>query len=321
MRILITGAGGYVGRHLLQTLLLSPARELHGTYRTIPSYSLPAGCTWHQVDLNSLLACHELIKSVQPEQIYHLAGNIRAGRASDADAKAAWHDNLQATINLYESCIRDGVFPRIVFVSTGAIYGDTSGNAPLTEDSPLHPVTHYAKSKAEADRLSGTYWTKSQLPVIRARLFNYLGPGQDEQTALSRFGYDLARLELKQANPAVLHVGNLQAERDFTDITDVVRALTLLMQHGQPGEAYNVASGISYPMRWYVKEMIKMVSIPIEVRSDRQLFRHAETQRLQVDISKLQWCTGWRTTVKIQDSLRTLLDSCRATVASEVQSR
>src|SRR4029077_18258672 len=165
------------------------------------------------------------------------------------------------------------------------------------------------------DMFSSKCWVEDGLPIIRARLFNYLGPGQDEQTALSRFAHELARLERPKASPPILNVGNLDAERDFTDIADLIRALMLLMEQGVPGEAYNVASGISHPMRWYLDELVKQVHVSVEVRTDPTLLRTAEAQRLQVDISKLQTRTGWKPTVPLHQTLAAMLETCRATVA------
>jgi GDP-4-dehydro-6-deoxy-D-mannose reductase len=315
VRILVTGALGYVGRHLSQVLLLRNDIELHGTYRTTKHHSLSPRMTLHHIDLCGQLPTTDLINGLQPEKIYHLAGNIQASRGIDRRDPAAERDNFGATLNLYRACLRLTKLPKIVFTSTGAVYGQSAGI--ITETLTLKPLNAYAASKATADMFSSKCWVEDGLPVVRARLFNYLGPGQDEQTALSRFAHELARLERRKASPAILNVGNLDAERDFTDIADLVRALMLLMEQGEPGEAYNVASGISHPMRWYLDELIKQVRLPVEVRTDPTLLRTAEAQRLQVDISKLQGQTGWKPTIPLHQTLAAMMETCRATVAKE----
>ncbi len=318
VRILVTGALGYMGQYLCDTLSRQSGVELHGTYRTVRHHSLSQRMTLHHIDLCGQLPTTDLINRVQPEHIYHLAGNIQASRGIDRRDPAAERDNFGATLNLYRACLRLTKLPKIVFASTGAVYGQSAGI--MTETLTLKPLNAYAASKATADMFSSKSWVEDGLPIIRARLFNYLGPGQDEQTAMSRFAHELARLERSQASPAILNVGNLDAERDFTDIADLVRALTLLMERGEPGEAYNVASGISHPMRWYLDELIKQVRIPVEVRTDPTLLRTAEAQRLQVDISKLQAHTGWKPTVPLHQTLAAMMETCRATVAKEGQS-
>ncbi|MFT3879725.1 MAG: GDP-mannose 4,6-dehydratase [Gemmatales bacterium] len=308
-----------MGQYLCRTLSEDHGNELHGTYRTARPHSLSQSVTLHQIDLCDQLPTIDLINRVQPEQIYHLAGNIQAGRGTDLHDPVAARDNFSATLFLYMACLRLKKLPKIVLASTGAVYGQPAGI--MTETLPLKPLNAYAHSKAGADMLSSKCWVEDGLPVVRTRLFNYLGPGQDEQTALSRFAHELARLERSNASPAILNVGNLDAERDFTDIDDLVRALRLLMKLGEPGEAYNVASGVSRPMRWYLDELIKQVRIPIEVRTDPTLIRTAEAQRLQVDISKLQTLTGWKPTLPLHQTLAAMMETCRATVAKEGKTR
>lgn len=318
VRILVTGALGYVGQHVCWTLCEDKSVELHGTYRT-KRLAVDKRCQLHQLDLNDRAATTKLVQQLQPQQIYHLAGNIHAGRIPGSGIRASWNDNLLGTLNLFDACIEAKLAPRIVLASTGAIYGESADGKPILETIELRPMNSYAASKAAADLAGHQYWKANRLPIVRARLFNYLGAGQDESTALSRFAYQLTRLERSNASPAILNVGNLEAERDFTDIADLVRALMLLMERGEPGEAYNVATGVSHPMRWYLDELIKQVRIPIDVRTDPTLVRTAEAQRLQVDISKLQALTGWKPTVPLNQTLSSMMETCRAVVAKESQ--
>jgi len=306
-----------VGQHLCWTLCEDQGVELHGTYRSNRFHASDKRCQLHQLDLNDAGATARFIQDLQPQQICHLAGNIHAGRTTGTDVRASWNDNLLGTLNLFDACIGTNLVPRIVLASTGAIYGESIDGKAITETTELRPLNAYAASKAAADLAGHQYWKANRLPIVRARLFNYLGAGQDESTALSRFAYQLARLERNNASPAILNVGNLDAERDFIDIADLVRALMLLMERGAPGEAYNVASGVSHPMRWYLDELIKQVRIPVEVRTDPTLIRTAEAQRLQVDISKLEALTGWKPTVSMHQTLEAMMITCREVVAIE----
>lgn len=310
VRILVTGALGYMGQHLCWALTEKPGVELHGTYRTMRIHHKDKGLVLHQCDLSDTSATNRLIHQVQPQQIFHLAGNIHAGRAGNSDGTSARKDNLQATQNLYEACLRILVRPRIVFASTGAVYGQW--NEIITESTPLQPLTPYAASKAAADEASNKFWVEHGLPIIRARLFNYLGSGQDESTALSRFTHQLTKLERERPATPVLRVGNLDAERDFLDIADLIRALVRLMEVGEPGEAYNVASGVSHPMHWYLGRLLEHIHLPVEIQYDAVHKHHAETQRLQVDISKLQKLTGWKPTIPLESTLASMVQASRA---------
>ena len=320
VRILVTGALGNVGQYLCWSLVEDQGVELHGTYRTKGIHVTEKRCQLHQLDLTDAAATAKLINRLQPQQIYHLAGNIHAGRTTASDARASWNDNLLGTLNLFDACVAAKLTPRIIQASTGAIYGESADGKPITESTELRPLNAYAASKAAADLAGHQYWKGHQLPVIRARLFNYLSPGQDESTAISRFAHQLARLELDKSQPAILNVGNLSAERDFNDIADLVQALILLMERGEPGEAYNVARGVSHSMSWYLNELIHLVRIPIEVRTDPALFRPAEAQKLQVDISKLQSQTGWQPASDLKELMAMMMIVCRDVVADEGRS-
>jgi GDP-4-dehydro-6-deoxy-D-mannose reductase len=174
----------------------------------------------------------------------------------------------------------------------------------------LRPASAYASSKAAADLASEAYWHSQGLPIVRARLFNYLGPHLPASTALGRFASEIATLEQARAEPAVLTVGQLSSERDYLAVEDVMAALILLMLKGLPGQAYNVASGVSQPMQWYLQQLLQNARVPIEVKEDAMLLRTSETVRLQVDVSKLQ-ALGWLPRASISDELQRLLDSYR----------
>lgn len=304
--ILLTGAAGYLGRHLLASLSHQSA-SLHGSYRTRPPLSRENQPSWHQLDLRNAPATTALIKHIQPTHIYHLAGNIRSGRLLQDGIDTTWLDNLHATLHLYDACLQLPYRPRILFVSSGAIYGQQPGL--ITEHTPLAPLSPYAASKAAADLASFQYSHGQSLPIIRARLFNYLGPGLSSETALGRFVHELVRLERSNTQPAVLTVGSLAAERDFLHISDVVSALTLLMEQGEPGEACNIASGTSRTMRWYLNQLLACCRIPITVE-ERPLNR-AEAVTLQVSNARLQQL-GWKPRMPIEQGLKEMMEYARA---------
>lgn len=298
-RILITGARGYLGLHLFRHLSSNPQSEVHGTYRS----ATQALHLHHQLDLSDAEATIALIGQLNPQQIYHAAGNI-GGRDKTANPFTIWNDNLLATLNLYEASLKLPHKPRVLFVSSGSIYGEHPG--PISESTPLNPASIYAASKAAADLASYTYWRSHGLPVIRARLFNYVGPQLPETTALGSFAYRIARLEQQPLQPAILEVGNLDAERDYLAIQDVVSAFIQLMERGKSGEAYNVASGISHPMKWYLDKMLAKAKVPITVKHDTNRMRSTEAMKLQVDVRRLTETIGWKPEDSVEQALFSL---------------
>lgn len=303
-RILITGARGYLGQHLFQHLASDPQNEVHGTYRSA-SQPLP---NHHQLDLTNAATTTALLKELQPDQIYHTAGNL-GGRHGVVDAATIWNDNLHATLHLYEACLKLKIMPRILFVSSGSIYGQHEDL--INESTPLQPGSIYAASKAAADLSGYTYWRSLGLPIIRARLFNYLGPLLPVTTALGSFAHRIVRLEQQNLSPAILEVGNLTAERDYLSMNDVISVFTLLMEKGTLGEAYNVASGVSRPMQWYLDQLLTHAKLPITVQQDVSRMRASETVKLQVDISKLTSETGIQPRESVETMLPFLLNSYR----------
>src|SRR5205823_1736354 len=177
-----------------------------------------------------------------PDRIAHLAGYADAG-GSFRDPDAAWAGNLAATRALYDAVARWGGSPRILFVSTGQVYGPaTSADRPLDETAELRPVSPYAASKAAADLLSYQVTRHPGLAVVRVRPFNQVGPRLPPQYAAGHFARQLARIEYGLAPPQ-LEVGDLTARRDLTDVRDMVEAYRLLLDRGRGGETYNAGTG------------------------------------------------------------------------------
>jgi GDP-4-dehydro-6-deoxy-D-mannose reductase len=314
VRVLITGITGFAGRYLADLLRTQDGMQLHGLSRS-PRW--PAGfehladhVQLHQADLLDHAALRNALWMVQPQQIYHLAAFTDAG-GSFRDTHRVWEANLHATLQLYDVCLSEVTTkPRILYVSTGAVYGDTGGET-ITESTMLRPNSPYATSKAAADLASYQYWAAHQLPIIRVRPFNQVGPGQPTNFALGRFADLIARMERRELDP-VLNVGNLDAERDFTDVRDMARAYVLLMEKGTPGEAYNAASATSHPMRWFLDRLLEHTRLPITVTTDSSLLRPVETHRLRVDTAKLRQATDWKPTTSLDQSLHDLLSASRA---------
>jgi GDP-4-dehydro-6-deoxy-D-mannose reductase len=310
MRILVTGVSGFVGGHLVEALLHKPGAEITGVSRRgalAPQWAALAGrVRLRACDLCDPARLEAILREAQPQQIYHLAGFASPGQ-SFKEPEAAWEGNLTATRRLYEAVERWGARPRILFVGSGLIYGDSERSVPvLTEETPLRPNSPYAASKAAADLLSYQVSCVPGLAVIRARPFNHIGPGQSPQYAAGNFARQIAAIERGEQAP-VLEVGNLHPRRDLSDVRDVVAAYLLLMERGLPGEAYHVASGHSHSMQHLLDRLLALASVKVEVRQRADLVRTTDQTTPTVDVSRLRQATGWVPRFSLDQTLADIL--------------
>lgn len=321
MRILITGVTGFVGGYLVEALWQRGERDIVGTSRSRqwrPEwYHLTQCAELRSCDLCDGPALLELLDDVRPDQIYHLAGYANAGKSFE-EPDAAWAGNLTATRTLYETVHRWGGQPRILFVGSGLIYGDPpQSGQPLGEDCLLRPVNPYAASKAAADLVSYQYARFPGLNIIRARPFNHIGPRQAPHYAVAHFARQIAAIGLQQ-QPALLDTGNLSAQRDLTDVRDVVEAYIQLMENGLTGDAYNVASGETHAMQDIVDRLLRLAGVTVQIRQQPRLVRMAENLSVCGDARKLHDLTGWTRRYTLDQTLANTLDYWRAQALREV---
>ncbi|MEO8397541.1 MAG: GDP-mannose 4,6-dehydratase [Chloroflexota bacterium] len=307
MRILITGADGFAGHHLIQELA-SAGFEIHGTCFQ-PLANPPPDVIYHTVDLRDENAVDTVVAEVGPSQIYHLAGTANVGQSYTA----AWRtleNNVRAQLNVTLACVKCGLQPRILVVSSGDIYGDQLVDHPATEETPLRPSNPYSVSKVTQDMLALQYYISHDLPIMRARPFNHLGPGQSRGFVAPDFGFQIAEIEAGQKAP-VIHVGTLSAERDFTDVRDVIRAYHLIMENGVPGEVYNIASGKTWRIGDLLKTMLSHSPIAIGVETDTARLRPGRISKVWGDSTRLRQATGWEPTIPLEQTLIEVLEDCR----------
>lgn len=316
MRVLITGVTGFVGGHLAEVLADRGDIELHGLSR---------GGTWlaeppnvakqvnlHTIDLADRLAVERLLADVRPEWIVHLAGYAHPGRSFE-ERDATWAANLDATRNLYEAVIRWGASPRILYVSSGLVYGEAPADATaVNEQAALRPASPYAASKAAADVASAQYARYPGLDVVIARPFNHFGPRQSADYAVARFASQIAAIE-RGRQPAVMETGDLDGLRDLTDVRDVVRAYVLLLEKGRRGEVYNIGTGTPKRIGDVLQRLLNMEEAQVEVRS-RIDERRSEKFTPLADATKLRAETDWRPAVAMELTLRDTLDYWRRSI-------
>lgn len=316
MRVLITGAAGFVGRHLSRHLLDTvPELEAHGTVLAGVGQTTLAGITAHELDLRDSASVSGLVERLQPEQIYHLAAQANVRLSFDA----VWETletNIRSELNMIQASLALPTRPRLLIVSTGEMYDPA--DLPSRENSALRPSSPYSVSKVTQDMLALQYFLSDGLPTLRARPFNHLGPGQSQGFVAPDFAMQIARIEAGQQEPQ-LNVGNLSARRDFTDVRDVVRAYRLIMERGEAGSVYNIASNQTHTIQELLDGMLRHARVPIEVCVDPARIRPSGTPILWGDATRLHDATGWQPTIPFEQTLLDVLDDCRQRVRPSIQ--
>jgi GDP-4-dehydro-6-deoxy-D-mannose reductase len=310
MRILLTGATGFAGGWLAETLLAQAAHEVVGLSRggkwPAESRHLDGRVALRACDLCDPAQAEVVLREVAPERIYHLAGYPHVGR-SFQEPDAAWQGNLAATRCLFEAVLRWGGRPRILAVGSGMIYGDpVRPDQVFNEDSPLRPTSPYGTSKAAADLVGYQVTRSHNLDIVRTRPFNHIGPRQSPQFAVANFARQLAEIR-RGTRPPLLETGDLSAHRDLTDVRDVAAAYVLLMERGRSGEAYNVGSGTSYSMQTVLDRLVALAGVKVQVRRRTDLLRRADTQKVLVSAERLRAETGWAPRHSLQQTLEDTL--------------
>lgn len=310
-RILITGAGGFVGKHLIRQLQSSqPSASLYGIVLNKVDKPEIGGTEMLAADLLDSQRVHEVMETVKPDAIYHLAAQSSPRLSFQIPAETL-QNNLLSQLNLFQSCLTLNIKPNILIVGSADAYGMVKPeNLPVTEQTPFRPSNPYAVSKAAQDLLGLQYFLSHKLPILRARPFNHIGPGQRQGFVATDFASQVARIEVGLQEP-ILTVGNLTAKRDFTDVRDVVRAYDLLMQFGTPGEAYNICTGHSHSIQYLMETLIKLSRVPIEVRVDQARMLPADIPDIRGDSTQLRQATGWEPTIPFERSLNDILDDWR----------
>jgi GDP-4-dehydro-6-deoxy-D-mannose reductase len=310
MRILVTGVTGFAGGALAEALLERGDVQVFGLSRggAWPAlWSHLAGrVPLHKADLHDPQSIEYVMRHVQPARVFHLAGYAQVGR-SFHEPDAAWAGNLTVTRALYDGVARWGGKPRILFVGSGMIYGDTtSADEVQSEDTPLRPNSPYGASKAAADLASYQYTRHPGLDIVRARPFNHIGPGQAAGFAIADFARQIVAIERGQ-QPPVLETGNLSPRRDLTDVRDMAAAYLLLMDKGRTGEAYNIASGPLHSIQSVLDRLLALSPAKVEVRQRATLVRSTELVGVKVDTTKLRQETGWSPRYALDETLRDTL--------------
>lgn len=312
MRVLITGISGFAGGYLAE-LALEQGAELHGTVLTrvtVPALTpFLAKVTLHRVDLTDLEATRGLLAEIRPDWVFHLAGWSVVGEVWEHRAEPL-RINVQTAFSLLEGLRILKLRARLLLVSSGAVYGIVpETRQPISEESPLRPLTPYALSKACLELYALQYVHGEGLDVITVRSFNHMGPRQGPGFVCADLAREIVLVESGRTD--ALQVGNLEARRDFTDVRDMVRAYWLALEHGEQGEVYNIASGKAVSVRELVDRLCALARRPIRVLPDISRWRQNDVPILVGDPTKFRALTGWIPEIPLERTLADVLDDWR----------
>jgi GDP-4-dehydro-6-deoxy-D-mannose reductase len=308
VKLLVTGADGFVGRHLVRRLARDGHQVAAGCRPGGGRVEWDAGVTEIPLELTDDASVRAAVDS-GPEGVVHLAA-VASNREANADPGQAWVVNAGGTARLADALGRRRQAgkgdARLLLVSSGEVYG-AEGRAPHRETDPIAPASPYAASKAGAELAGLEVWRRTGLPVIIARPFTHTGPGQEIRFVLPAF---VARMrEARATGASTVTSGNLDPVRDMLDVRDVVEAYVLLLRAGQPGEVYNVSRGEGSSMRELFDRLATLIGVRVEPRLDPALARAADIPHLVGDSTKLRRATGWAPSRSLEQTLRGLVDA------------
>lgn len=302
MRVLITGATGFAGRHLT-SYCAGLGHEVH---------ALAPG-----VDIRDRDALARALRDAAPDWVAHLAGASSVG-GSFADPVGTWDVNLGGTLALLEALRAEAPEARALIVSSGEAHGRVAPHElPVGPDTPMRPLSPYGASKAAADLAAGQYREAYGLPALRVRAFNHVGPGQDPRFVLPNVARQIATAEHEGRAEVRVKVGNLDTRRDFTDVRDMVRAYLLVLERGDPDAVYLACSGRSRPVRELIEGLAPLARIPVTFDSDAGLRRSGEQPDLYGSPVRLRHDTGWTPEIPIETTLADTLGWWRERAAAE----
>jgi GDP-4-dehydro-6-deoxy-D-mannose reductase len=312
VRSLITGVSGFAGSHLAEALLAAPEAEVWGCdigAARRPYH--PATLKLLAADLCDPAETRRVVETCRPERIYHLAAQAFVGESWN-NPWTTFETNLRGQVNLLEAVRAVYLETRILVISSSEVYGRVSPQAlPLDETCPLQPDSPYGVSKAGQDLLGLQYHLSYGLHVVRVRPFNHIGPRQNRRFVAPAFASQVAAIEAGRQAPAV-RVGNLSTRRDMTDVRDMVRAYCLALEHGLPGEVYNLGAGQSHSMRELLEVLLSFATVQIAIDVDPGRFRPSDTPDIVCNASKFRAISGWAPQIPFEQSLRDLLAYERA---------
>jgi GDP-4-dehydro-6-deoxy-D-mannose reductase len=311
--VVVTGAAGFVGSHLVELLEQEPVQVV-GWLRpnTEPLFS-GSRIIWHAVELHDREAVAAAIEAFKPGQVYHLAGVAHVG-----DSWSQVHDtfagNVLATHHLFDALRRAQAAPRVLITSTALVYAPQ--HRAITERDVVRPNSPYGTSKLAQEMVAMRAWEDDSIPALIARAFNHIGPRQSPSFVAASIAKQIAEIEAGRRAPSLM-MGNLESQRDIMDVRDTVRAYRAMMASATPGVPYNVCSGIAVPVRELVELMRTKARVPITIEQDPSRFRPNDNPLVLGDHQRLTADTGWTPAISLEQTVDDILRYWRQQLTGE----
>lgn len=311
-RSLIIGAAGFVGAYLIDCIAENQDMSIYAT--KLPNEKVNRdNVTVFDLDIMDKEAIVALLFEVRPDYIYHLAAQSSVG--------VAWKNpsltidvNIKGSINVMDAVRELYYKPKVLLIGSGEEYGYIKPEEiPINEENRVRPGNIYAATKACQNMIGHIYAKAYDMELYMVRAFNHIGPGQAPLFVVSDFCKQVAEIEKGLREP-VIYVGNLDSRRDFTDVRDVVRAYTALIETGVSGETYNVGSGNALCIRDILQTIITMSEVKIDVQIDPNKLRPIDIMTIEADTHKIYELTGWKPMISISQTIEETLNFWRAQV-------
>ena len=318
MKVLITGVTGFVGSWLADYLLTLPGIKVFGLKRwrsrTENIEHLEDRITLYECDIRDATSVRNAIEEIKPDRIFHLAAQSHVPTSWNAPS-GTLETNIMGELNIFEAVRRTKINPLIQIAGSSEEYGLVKPDElPITEETPLRPLSPYAVSKVSQDMLAYQYFMNYGLQVIRTRAFNHTGPRRPSNFVCSDFARQIVQIE-RGKEPRIISVGNLSALRDFTDVRDIVRAYWLALEKCRAGEVYTICSGKGRKIKDILDTLIKLAGVKdIEIKQTPGRLRPTDVPVLFCDSGKFRKITGWKPEIPFEQTLRDILEFWRKRV-------
>ncbi len=310
MRVLITGAEGFVGQYLTAHLR-EKSYEVYALH-LLPVSTRFKGVKYERCDILSYRDLREIVAAIRPEGIFHLAA-ISAVGFSFSHPEETLKVNFCGTYNLLRAVVESSLSPRIIFISSADVYGRVKERRPIREESELRPVSPYGLSKVLVEECAQIFWREKGVELVILRPFSHTGVGQREDFVFPYCAKRIAEIE-KGIGSKFLVLGNLNVRRDYLDVRDVVSAYELAFRCARPGEVYNIATGKPLLIKEGVRFLLSLAKRPIKLSVSPRRRRQYDIPYLSGDSKKFQQETGWRPKRDIKETLKDLLAYYRKAV-------